>query len=139
MLDRREAPRPHGSVITRCGLAGILLATGCAPAGGQAVSRSGTAARPADSVDEDDANQGAEGKGDDVAAEPAAGGSAGLLPRAHRNLETVKASTYSHKTFVDEAQGVWNVDCSGYVDWLLAHSHPPAMAELRAATLRRPL
>lgn len=46
-------------------------------------------------------------------------------------------STYSHKTRVQGTS--YDVDCSGFVDVLLARVDPPGLEEVRAATVRRPL
>jgi hypothetical protein len=64
-------------------------------------------------------------------------GSAGLIAEANRVLQTMTASSYSHKTHV--AGTVYAVDCSGFVDLLLARVEPAALAEVCAATVKRPL
>ena len=87
---------------------------------------------------------GAEGDPDDIQVAPIAGvagagsaGSAALLAEATRVLDTMTASTYSHKTHVEGT--VYDVDCSGFVDYVLARVAPAALGELRAATVKRPL
>jgi hypothetical protein len=84
---------------------------------------------------------GAEGDPDDIQVAPmavAAGvGSAALLAEATRVLDTMTASTYSHKTHVEGT--VYDLDCSGFVDYVLARVAPAALGELRAATVKRPL
>lgn len=52
-------------------------------------------------------------------------------------LETMTASRYSHRTHIEGT--VYDVDCSGFIDYLLGRADPPALDELRAATVRRPL
>jgi hypothetical protein len=85
--------------------------------------------------------QGTEGDPDEVVAvsvsSATTSGGAGLIAEATHVLETMTASSYSHKTHV--AGTVYDVDCSGFVDYLLARVDTPALAELRAATVKRPL
>jgi hypothetical protein len=74
-----------------------------------------------------------------VASENAPQG-AGLLAReALRQLSQVKRSTYTHRTHVDEAEGVFDYDCSGFVDYALARVAPDALGDVRRATVDRPL
>lgn len=84
---------------------------------------------------------GAEGDPDDLQVAPNAGaagvGSAAVLAEATRMLDTMTASTYSHKTHVEGT--VYDLDCSGFVDYVLARVAPAALGELRAATVKRPL
>jgi len=83
---------------------------------------------------------GSEGDPDAIEVTPAAGstgGGASLLAEATQILNTMSASTYSHHTHVEG--GVYDVDCSGFVDYLLGRVAAPALNELRAATVRRPL
>ncbi len=104
-----------------------------------------TAAPAADNdVDDADATPGAEGddagaalldKDGPKAPKPAKT----LVAEATRIVTTAKATTYSHKTFVDEAAGRFEVDCSGFVGYLLRRVAPQARKELVAATVKRPL
>ncbi len=71
------------------------------------------------------------------AASGAVGNGAGLLAEAEQILSTMRATSYSHRSHV--AGGRYDVDCSGFVDYLLGRVSPAALAELRAATVRRPL
>lgn len=67
----------------------------------------------------------------------AAGDSAALLAEAERVIETMSASSYSHRTRI--ANGEYDVDCSGFVDWLLGRVNPLALAELKSLSVKRPL
>src|SRR5512140_491855 len=84
---------------------------------------------------------GIEGEGDDPAFAPAAGtgarGGAAMVAEASRVLATMTASSYSHKTRIDGT--VYDVDCSGFADYLLARVDTAALEELRGATVKRPL
>jgi hypothetical protein len=84
---------------------------------------------------------GNEGEGDEPSfappAAPVGRGGAGLVAEASRVLATMTASTYSHKTHIEGT--TYDVDCSGFVDYLLARVDPAALDELRAATVKRPL
>ena len=94
----------------------------------------------ASGTESEQAVSGSEGDPDDVEVSPNAAaprGSAGLLAEATRVLETMTASSYSHKTHV--AGTVYDLDCSGFVDYLLARVDLAALAELRAASVKRPL
>jgi hypothetical protein len=94
-----------------------------------------------DSAENEEAVSGTEGDTDEVgevgATPSSIAGSAGLFAEASRVLQTMTASSYSHKTHV--VGTVYELDCSGFVDLLLARVEPVALAELRAATVKRPL
>lgn len=89
------------------------------------------------------AEKGTEGDEPDlpVAARPrpTTRGAAALAGEAARQLAAMKTSTYSHHTSIDEASGRFEYDCSGFVGYALGNVEPEAFAELRAATVRRPL
>ena len=90
------------------------------------------------SADEAESEVGAEDEADDLDARvvaPAQRG--GLLAEAARAVDTMTASTYSHKTHVEGT--VYDVDCSGFLDYLLRIVDPEALHELVAATVKRPL
>jgi hypothetical protein len=95
----------------------------------------------AEATDQEPAVAGREGEGDDPSFAPpaAAGGHGGaaLVAEASRVLSTMTSSSYSHKTHIDGT--TYDVDCSGFVDYLLARVAPSALDELRAATVKRPL
>ena len=74
-----------------------------------------------------------------TATPPAGRGSAALVAEANRQLGIMATSAYSHKTHIDEARGSFDYDCSGFVDYSLAHAAPDALAELRKASVKRPL
>jgi hypothetical protein len=62
-----------------------------------------------------------------------------LLVEAQRMLGAVRSTRYTHTTYVDETRGVFDFDCSGFVDYALANVAPAAYADLRAQTRQRPL
>ncbi len=95
--------------------------------------------------DDDSAHEsGTEGDDDELpkssaAAPPGAGGAA-LLGEANRIVGRVRASTYSHKTHVDEGAAEYDVDCSGLVDYALGRVCPDALEALpRNGAGKRPL
>jgi hypothetical protein len=71
---------------------------------------------------------------------PPKAGSAGsaLLAEVDRELAQMKRSTYAHHTHVDESQGTYEYDCSGFLGYVLARSVPDAWSALVATTPRRP-
>jgi hypothetical protein len=53
-----------------------------------------------------------------------------LLNEAQRELSTMKSSHYQHRTDVNESKGIFNYDCSGFVDYALQKVAPAAYAEI---------
>jgi hypothetical protein len=62
-----------------------------------------------------------------------------LLKEARRILGAARSSTYSHTTYVDEATGTFDFDCSGFVDYAMSRVVPAAFADLQLATVKRPV
>jgi len=62
-----------------------------------------------------------------------------LLAEVRRELATMKDSSYQHKTDVDAGEGGYYFDCSGFVDYALAHSLPADLKVLPITTSTRPL
>ena len=94
--------------------------------------------------DEEKGVSGVEGEGDDpsFAANPGAPAASGppgqaISTEALRIVTTATSSTYSHKTHI--AGTTYDVDCSGFVDYVLARVQPAAFEEVRTATVKRPL
>ena len=54
-----------------------------------------------------------------------------LLDAAEHVLSVMKSSKYQHVTQVDELNGVYNFDCSGFVDYLLQQTLPDALAVIK--------
>src|SRR6185295_19651719 len=50
-----------------------------------------------------------------------------IRSEAQRILNNMKASAYSHKTKVDEASGIYEVDCSGLAVQILKKAAPAAL------------
>ena len=48
----------------------------------------------------------------------------GLADAAEQDLHSVKETHYQHKTHIDKTTGVFDVDCSGFVDHLLKRVAP---------------
>jgi len=65
--------------------------------------------------------------------------SPGILAEAERILAAARETTYSHHTHIDERAGRYDVDCSGFVGYLLRRAAPGARRELISATVQRPL
>jgi hypothetical protein len=62
-----------------------------------------------------------------------------LAEEAAREVTAMISSTYQHTTLVDESKGVFDYDCSGFVDYALAVALPDALETLKSATEARPL
>jgi hypothetical protein len=66
--------------------------------------------------------------------------SSNIDAEARRVLSQVKTTSYSHTTHVDESQGLYEVDCSGFVDLVLKAAAPESLAKLDSRrTHKRPL
>lgn len=53
-----------------------------------------------------------------------------LLNAAEQTLSSMKSSQYQHVTYVDESSGVYDFDCSGFVDYVLQRTFPDALAAI---------
>jgi hypothetical protein len=53
-----------------------------------------------------------------------------LLEEATRELHAMRASSYTHTTEVDEENGVFDFDCSGFVSYVLRVRAPDALAAI---------
>lgn len=63
-----------------------------------------------------------------------------ILERVARIAETLRDSKYNHATVVDEREGRYEFDCSGFVTWVLRRTAPGAHAALLSRALKqRPL
>lgn len=62
-----------------------------------------------------------------------------FLAEAERQLTAAKQSSYSHVTKVDEAAGVFEYDCSGFIVYALSRSVPAVLDAVPAAPGKRPL
>lgn len=72
-------------------------------------------------------------------AAPSGAPRAALLAEAQRQLRDHRESHYVHHTRVDEASGVFDYDCSGFVGYALSRAAPDALAAVISATRPRPL
>jgi hypothetical protein len=61
-----------------------------------------------------------------------------VLAEASRIFSSARSTTYQHHTSVDEVTGTFDVDCSGFVGYVLGRVAPAARTELQAATAKRP-
>ncbi len=57
---------------------------------------------------------------------------------AERILHATRDTRYQHKTHVDERRGVFYVDCSGLVDYIVPRVSPAAYAEMKEYTQQGP-
>ena len=57
-------------------------------------------------------------------------GSILLLSEAERQLALMNSSDYTHTTYVDEENGIYNYDCSGFVGYALYRADPCAISVL---------
>ncbi|MFD1528130.1 hypothetical protein [Pseudonocardia aurantiaca] len=63
-----------------------------------------------------------------------------LLDEAHHQLTAMRHSRYQHKTEVNEQEGKYFYDCSGFLDYALERSKPNALQALHVnARSKRPL
>lgn len=62
-----------------------------------------------------------------------------VLQQAMHVFHSARSTAYTHKTTVEEDEGKFEFDCSGFVGYVLGQSQPRALAELRGATKKRPL
>jgi hypothetical protein len=63
-----------------------------------------------------------------------------LVAEVDRELTEANASRYTHRKHVNEAEGVFNVDCVGFVVYALSRAAPEAVRPLRKGSRhRRPL
>jgi hypothetical protein len=65
-----------------------------------------------------------------------------LLAEVDRELGRMRSSAYTHATQVDEVNGVFDFDCSGFAGYALSAAAPAAWGQLQTATTgqgRRPL
>jgi hypothetical protein len=61
----------------------------------------------------------------------AAAQSENLGDAAERLLSGVRETHYQHRTHVDKSRGVYDMDCSGFVDYLLEQNAPSQLAPLK--------
>lgn len=61
-----------------------------------------------------------------------------ILGQIARITQNLQSSKYNHATVVDERQGRYEFDCSGFVTWVLRRSAPGAYSSLLARS-KRPL
>jgi hypothetical protein len=61
-----------------------------------------------------------------------------LAAEARRELSAMRSTDYTHEVTVDEASGVFDYDCSGFVDYALIRVLPAHFREFQAATSTRP-
>jgi hypothetical protein len=66
-------------------------------------------------------------------------GGAIVVAEVERELGLLKETHYQHAIHVDEGAGAFDVDCSGFTDYLVARAMPAHFRELAAATAARPL
>ena len=78
-------------------------------------------------------------EGDDPVVMPETHVERDVLGQAMHVLSSMRATAYTHKTTIEASAGKFEFDCSGFVGYVLAQSQPRALAELRAATKKRPL
>lgn len=58
-------------------------------------------------------------------------GSENLADSAERLLSEMRETHYQHRTYADKSRGVYDMDCSGFVDYLLKEIAPAQFAALR--------
>jgi hypothetical protein len=106
----------------------LVLALGCGSA---------PVKKPAPVVEVEPQTQGQEG--DDPVVVPETQIERDVLGQAMHVFSSMRATAYTHKTTIEAEAGKFEFDCSGFVGYVLAQSQPRALAELRAATKKRPL
>jgi hypothetical protein len=61
-----------------------------------------------------------------------------MLVEAEAIVAGMKQTTYDHTTLIDESTGTYDVDCSGFTNFVIQQAVPPAFTELAQATSPRP-
>lgn len=69
----------------------------------------------------------------------ATSGAAAITQEIDRELGLIRSTAYSHETQVDERAGTFNVDCSGFLNYVLERAVPAQYEAFHAATTSRPL
>ncbi len=130
-------------IVASCGpsCSGARAAPAVAPSGA-------TSTETADAVDpteeDDGSEEGEDPDADALVSRPppstpdAATAGDAVLAEASRIFSSARRTTYQHHTSVDEATGTFDVDCSGFVGYVLGRVAPDARSELQAATAKRP-
>ena len=54
-----------------------------------------------------------------------------LLTEAEHILSTMKESRYQHTTHVNETSGIYDFDCSGFIDYVLQQTSPTSLAIIK--------
>jgi hypothetical protein len=109
-----------------------------------ASTESAGAPDPTDGEEADGSEEGEDPNADAmVSSRPASASDAAsagdrVLAEASRIFSSARSTTYQHHTSVDEATGTFDVDCSGFVGYVLARVAPDARSELQTATAKRP-
>jgi len=62
-----------------------------------------------------------------------------LLHRANSMVKNIEHTTYSHKIYIDESKGIYKLDCSGFISYLLNETRPTAQAAIPHPGQQRPL
>jgi hypothetical protein len=111
----------------------LVLAAGCRSS---PPDPAGVPAHPSSAAAGGAESEGEGAEGDEPDETPSAAPSSGAGPRtlaseARRELALVRATTYTHRTHIDEASGVFELDCSGFVDNALARVAPGALEALK--------
>jgi hypothetical protein len=105
-----------------------------------AARQGGPASAAASEIDDEASTIDEMGQEGDELALPASpnttgdGSPSSLLSEVDRELLLMRASTYVHRTSIDEASGRFDFDCSGFVGYALSGAAPVAMKEVKAAT-----
>ena len=62
-----------------------------------------------------------------------------MLTEAQRIAGAVAHTVYQHTTFIDESTHTYDVDCSGFVNYVMARAVPDALTALQSGTQPRPV
>ena len=111
----------------------LLLPPGCASASSDSSSPDGRDG-------EDDAATSASSSSSSSSGAPTSFvGSNALLAEAQMIVRTMKSTAYQHTSNIDAMKGIYDVDCSGFVDYAMSKSAPDAYAALVEATVPSPV
>ena len=66
-------------------------------------------------------------------------GSPALLSEAESILATLTSTHYQHASHVDAGKGIYDVDCSGFVNYVMAVAVSDAYDDFKKATVSRPV
>ena len=130
-------------LVASCSCSGARAAPPVAPSGATS-TEAADAVDPFEAEEADGSEEGEDPNADAlVSRKPTSTSDAqiagdAVLAEASRIVSSARSTTYQHHTSVDEATGSFDVDCSGFVGYVLGRVASDARSELQATTAKRP-